>query len=313
MHDENTGRDEKPTQFGRKNVQLLLNTELSDDWVRLPLGRIRRGELGHLVLDGNFIPPCLQITASPRLMMLQRRLIEILEEKNRTLSHRDPGAETTYTGSEIMRFWLLHTVNSNLVRLRHLYFSKRGHPEELYAALAGLAGALCTFGLDADPMNLPLYDHEHLDECFDQLDQHIRIRLEVIIPTNALVIPLKPVSGSFYTGTITDSRCLASGDWILGIQSSLEKLEVISKASQLVKVCSSEFIGKLVQRALPGLTLTHLPSPPPAVKYSPNVQYFNIGKVGPCWEHIVQTREVGIYVPDGLPQPKLELTAILPT
>jgi type VI secretion system protein ImpJ len=162
-------------------------------------------------------------------------------------------------------------------------------------------------------MGLPLYDHEHLDECFDQLDQQIRIRLEVVIPTNTLTIPLKPVGESFYTGVINDSRCLASEPLILSIQSPLEKADLIARVPQLVKVCSSEFIAKLVQRAMPGLPLTYLTAPPPAVRYSPNRLYFSITKAGPCWEHIIQTREVGIYIPEALGRSSLELTAILPT
>ena len=40
--------------------------------------------------------------------------------------------------------------------------------------------------------------------------------------------------------------------------------DLIRLAPQLVKVCSKEFVPKLVERALPGMTLTHLPVPPSA-------------------------------------------------
>jgi len=312
VHDENTGRDQKQAQFGRKNIKILLDDEITDDQVLLPLARVKRGESGLLILDPRFVPPCLQITASPRIMMLLRRQIEILEDKSRTMSHQESKSSESFALSEVSKFWLLHAVNSNLVRLRHLYFSKRGHPEELYASMASLAGALCTFGLDSNPLTLPLYDHDHLEDCFEQLDQHIRVHLEIIIPTNALAIPLKSASDYFYTGAITDSRCLASGDWILSIQCPRDSAELIYQIPQLVKVCSNEFISKLVQRAMSGLSLTHLPMPPPAVRYSPDRQYFSVAKTGPCWDHIIQTRQVGVYVPGGIPQAGLELIAILP-
>jgi len=79
----------------------------------------------------------------------------------------------------------------------------------------------------------------------------------------------------------------------------------------LVKVCSQEFIGKLVQRALPGLTMTHLQSPPTAVSPKVEYQYFSLTKSGPCWDHIVKTRLVGVYVPGDLPEPKIALQVIL--
>ena len=54
-------------------------------------------------------------------------------------------------------------------------------------------GALCTFALDSHPRNIPLYNHQKLDECFDALDKHIRIHLETIAPTNCISVPLNPV------------------------------------------------------------------------------------------------------------------------
>jgi type VI secretion system protein ImpJ len=60
-----------------------------------------------------------------------------------------------------------------------------------------------------------------------------------------------------------------------------------------------------------GLTLTHLPAPPPAVPVRVEAQYFGIAKAGPFWDHIVQTRRVGIYVPGELPAPQLELLVVL--
>jgi type VI secretion system protein ImpJ len=71
------------------------------------------------------------------------------------------------------------------------------------------------------------------------------------------------------------------------------------------------YVGRLVDRALPGLGLTYLQVPPPAVSRRVDAQYFGVSQSGPCWEHIVQTRQVGIYVPGDLPDPELELLVVL--
>src|SRR5262249_10215036 len=42
LHDENTGRDEKPVKLARKNVRLLLDGELAEDTVALPIAQIKR-------------------------------------------------------------------------------------------------------------------------------------------------------------------------------------------------------------------------------------------------------------------------------
>jgi type VI secretion system protein ImpJ len=66
-----------------------------------------------------------------------------------------------------------------------------------------------------------------------------------------------------------------------------------------------------VERALYGLQLSHISVPPPALSPKIEYQYFAIDKSGPCWEHMVKTREVGIYVPGELPDPEIELSVLL--
>jgi type VI secretion system protein ImpJ len=87
--------------------------------------------------------------------------------------------------------------------------------------------------------------------------------------------------------------------------------DVISKTLQLVKVCSGQFVSELVKRALPGLTLTHTQVPPAAVAAKVDSQYFTINRSGPCWEHIMRTGNVGVYVPGELPSPEIELIVLL--
>ncbi len=313
-HDENTGRDEKPVRLGRKNIRLLLDTELGDDLVTLPIARIGRDGSGHFVYDRNFVPPCLEISASARLMMMLRRIVEILDEKSANLTQAKTGGAKSAAGwssQEVANFWFLHSVNAALAPLRHLCFSKRGHPEELFVELSRLAGALCTFALDSHPRTLPLYNHDNLEECFDALDEHIRRHLETLMPTNCLPIPLTPLGNYFWSGEVTDQRCLGPSRWIFAVRAPIGEAELIERVPRLAKICSREFIVKLVQRAMPGLSLTQLAIPPAAVSPRLETQYFVVNRAGPCWESIVKTRQVGVYVPGELPQPEIELLVVL--
>jgi type VI secretion system protein ImpJ len=314
LHDENTGRDEKSVRVGRKNIRLLLDTETKEDQVTLPIARIGRDGSGHFVFDPNFIPPCVEAAASQRLMMMVRRIIEIMEEKSANLTQAKTGGAKSAAGwssQEVANFWFLHSVNAALAPLRHLCFSKRGHPEWLFIELSRLAGALCTFGLDSHPRTLPLYDHDNLQECFEALDRHIRTHLETLMPTNCLSIPLEPLGNYFWSGPVGDQRCLGPSRWIFAIRAPIGEAELIERVPRLVKVCSREFIVKLVQRAMPGLTLTHLAIPPAAVSPRLETQYFGVSKSGPCWDNIVKTRQVGIYVPGEVPQPQIEMMVVL--
>ena len=315
LHDETTGRDEKPVDIGRKNIELLLDTEPAGDLVTLPVARVMRSGSGQFVFDPNFIPPSVQISASVRLMAILGRLIEILEDKSARFSRPSAGGKertwAEFSTREIANFWLLHTVNSSLAPLRHHYVTRRGHPEDLFREMLRLGGALCTFAIESHPRDLPLYNHRDLEKSFGDLDRHIREHLETIVPTQYLEIPLKKRADYFYEAEVTDQRVLDRSRWIFGVRAGTSDPEVIGKAPQLVKLCSKQFVPQLVQRALPGMALTHLPAPPAAIPVKADFQYFSVSRNGPCWDHIVQTRQIGLYIPGDLPDPTVELLVVL--
>jgi type VI secretion system protein ImpJ len=277
----------------------------------LPLARVVRDGSGHFAYDPNFVPPVLQISASNRLMLMVQRLIEILDDKSAVISRGAGSSRLEFSTREIANFWLLHSVNSALAPLRHLLVAKRGHPEELFLELSRLGGALCTFALDSHPRDLPLYDHRNLSECFGKLDRHIRAHLETIVPTNCLSIPLTPAGDYFWEGEVSDTRALGRSRWVLAIRSGVGEAELMAKTPQLVKVCSPPFVRELVKRALPGMGLVHLPVPPPAISARVETQYFGISRSGPCWDHMVQIRRVGVYIPGELPNPEVEILVVL--
>jgi type VI secretion system protein ImpJ len=307
LHDENTGMDERPVRLGRKNVRLLLDTESPGDLLTLPVARVVRDRMGHFAYDPEFVPPLLQTGASPRLMSLTTRLIEILGEKSASIAR--PRGE--FSTSDIANFWLLHSVNSALAPLRHLVSSKRGHPEELFTELSRLGGALCTFALDSHPRDLPLYDHNNLSACFEKLDRHIREHLETIVPTNCITIPLKRTEPYYFEGEITDSRVFNRSRWVLGLRAAMGEAELMNSTPRLVKICTPPFVRELVKRALPGLALTHLQTPPAAISARVESQYFGISRSGPCWDHMIKTRQIGVYVPGDFPQPEIEVLVVL--
>jgi type VI secretion system protein ImpJ len=170
---------------------------------------------------------------------------------------------------------------------------------------------LCTFALDSHPRELPLYDHGNLGDCFEALDRHIRRHLETIIPTNCISIPLSPAGHYYWEGEITDQRCLGRSRWVFAVRARMSEPDLMVKTPQLIKVCTPPFVRELVRRALPGLALTHLAVPPPAIRTRLETQYFGISRSGPCWDHMAQTRQIGVYVPGEFPNPEVEILVVL--
>lgn len=316
IRDVNNGSDEKEVRVGEKNIRILVESECDDSYLTLPIARVRRDGAGHLIYDPKFIPPCTKLTAAPQLLALVRRLLEVLGEKQKFFSRSGRASGAFQAGTrqlDVANFWFLHTINGAIAALHHLYTSKRGHPEELFRELSRLAGELCTFSTDSHPGDLPLYDHRNLQGCFDALEAHILRHLEILVPTNVVSIPLSRIQPTFYRGMVNDQRCFGRSTWILGIRSGGSQVNLIQRAPEIVKVCADDWIQKLVKRALPGLILHYLQVPPSAISPKVEFQYFSIDKDTPCWNRMVDTRQIGIYVPDELPSVELELQVVLET
>jgi type VI secretion system protein ImpJ len=315
LPDENTGRDEKKIKVGCKNLQLLAEAEVTDQFVSLPLVRIVRSGSGKFETDFSFVPPCLALSASGSLTGMLRRLIDILDDKSaifaREQQQRQGQFQAGLSAHHVAQYWFLHALNSSVSTLRHFLLSKHVHPQELFREMSRLAGALCTFGLEVHPRSLPVYDHRNIGACFEALDQHIRRHLEIVMPSKAITIPLRSVGNSLYEGDVNDERCVGASRWLLEIRSPIGEADLIARVPQLVKVCSARFVVELVKRALPGLAVKHLAVPPAEVAVKVESQYFAINRTGPCWENIMQTRKAGVYVPGEIPSPEMNLIVLL--
>ena len=315
MPDQNTGLDEKPIRIGHKNLLLLAEDEVTDQFVSLPLMRVTRDGSGHFEADPGFVPPSLSLNASPALTNMLRRLIDILDEKSTVFSNEQQQRTGVFqagmSARHVAQYWFLHAINSNVAILRHFLLSHHVHPQELFREMSRLAGALCTFGLEVHPRSLPTYDHKDAWTSFAPLDEHIRRHLEIVMPSKAIKIPLRPVESFLYNGEIKDERCLGPSRWILEIHSHIGEADLIQRVPKLVKICSARFVVELIKRALPGLDLNHLHVPPAEIAAKVESQYFSVHRAGPCWDHMVQTRQVGVYVPAEIPTPEMSLIVLL--
>ncbi len=312
--DETNGMDIRDLAFGRKNLTVIAESEMTDDMVTLPLVRVVRDGRGHFFYDPEFIPPCLQIGASDALMLLLKRLLESIQEKVSTLTqsaHKRTRFEAGSAALDVANYWFLHALSSATPVLQHLYRTSQSRPEQVYIELSRLAGALCTFAAQSNVTDLPAYDHGRPGDSFYALDKHIRRHMDIVLPTNYVALNFTPGEPYFYEADVQDERCLRRARWVLGVRSSLGEADLINLTLRLIKVCSARFVPELVRRALPGMALNHLPVPPAAIRAEADKQYFSLELSGPCWDHIQQTRRVGVYIPGELRDAEFDLNIIV--
>ena len=315
VRDENTGGSERPIQVAQKNFRLLVEGDSRQGMSALRAARVVRTAAGSFQLDPHFVPPLLDISASDYLVAISRRLVEILSAKSTLLAglrRQKNQSLADFTASDIANFWLLYTVNTHFPLFRHIFETRKGHPEQLYSAMLVLAGALTTFSLKVHPRDLPPYDHDDLGTCFTDLDEKLRFLLETVVPSNFVSLPLKLVQPSIYATAVSDDKYLKNTRMYLAIQAEMNEAELINKTPQLIKVCSATHIEHLVRQALPGLQLTHVARPPSSIPVKLNCQYFSLNQAGGAWEAVLRARNLAAYVPGDFPNPQMELVILLP-
>jgi type VI secretion system protein ImpJ len=311
--DETASADEKAIQIARKSFRLLFEGEHLSGFTSMRIAQIARTPAGTYSLSPKFIPPLLDILASDYLMMLARRQVEVLTAKSASLSlpRAQKGREVAdFTTSDVANFWLLHTINSSLPELKHIWKIRRGHPDVLYRAMLRLAGALSTFAIESKITDFADYNHDNLGECFAVLDAKIRELLETVLPSKCVTIRLQLTDRLVWSGSITDERYLKDTQFVLSVASRLPVEELIAKFPRLAKVSAPAELNRLVRNSLPGMSLRYLAAPPSSIPLKLGNHYFGIAQSGPLWDGVSQSRTLSVFVPSEIADPKMELLVI---
>ena len=312
--DDNLGEDEKPVQVAHRTFRLLFGDEYRDGFASFRIAQVIRSAAGVPILNPKFVAPCLNLASSDYLNMMLRRQIEILATKSNTLSapRRARGKVLAdFSPSETANFWLLHTVNSYLPELKHIWKVRHGHPESAYVAMLRLAGALSTFALEGRPENLPDYNHDDLGRCFTLLDDRIRELMEFLISEKFVPIRLEVSDRFIWTGSVSEDEYFKNTQFFLAVSAKMGVDDLIRKIPQLVKISAQEEIQRLIRNALPGLTLRHTPTPPSAIPMKLDNQYFQINQGGPLWDVLVRSRQLAVFAPGEIVEPKMEMLIVL--
>jgi type VI secretion system protein ImpJ len=309
VNDETTEGNAVEIPVANKNFQILFEGESLDGKIWIKIAELGRTATGEIALREAYIPPAISVAGSGTLMGILHRILEMLSAKSSALSdQRRHIAE--FGASDVANFWLLHTVNSYVPVLSHLYLVSKHHPEQLYLILTQLAGELSTFALGADPRDLPRYDHEDLAHTFGELEARIRFLLETMIPTRYVIIPLEKTPQLWHAGQIHDDRLLKTAQFYLAASAQVSAARLVEDVPAKAKISSPDEINAIIGRAVPGVELIYEPVPPTTIPVKPGFKYYHLNASGRWWETICKAKSLALYLPDEFPELKVELVAV---
>ncbi len=292
-----------------KNVRLVVGADGLEGLIALKLAELERNTDGVWRLRRDYVPPCSLISAAPVLL---RKVLEFLSRANTraeelTAQRRLRGEALEFSAADLLNFWLLHTLNSHLPRLRHLCNVPGIAPQRLYEELLGLFGALLAFSPGAS-RDAPPYRHEAIGECFAALLAQLYELLGYIARARYTLIALKQ-NRNAWDGRIEDSHLLEAAHFYLVATGDLPRSE-FERLSSACKVADSNRVESLARTANPGLALVPVARPPSPVPVRKDAVYFHIKAEGALWQEIRRSGQIGVFVPrapDGL---HLELVAL---
>lgn len=315
VKDETSGTNEQPVAYAKSNLRIIFDDELRDGFTSIKIAELERTPTGQLQISEEYIPPILKVAASGWLVSMLRQLVEILITKSGSLGEqrRQRNASLAdFTTSEVAVFWLLHTINSSIPTMTHYFRSPLLHPEKLYLEMAELVGKLMTFSVEHQPKDIVKYEHDDLYFTFSNLNAVLRELLETVIPSRCVPIPLEKTRDTLYVGRIEDARLLKEAGFYLAVRSQMPESKLIEGVPRVVKIASRDVIDTIIGSALPGVTLTHASPPPAPIPARVGFRYFMLDTIGPYWEGIKGSKVISVYVPDEIPDEKLEMYAVKP-
>src|SRR5919109_2745463 len=213
---------------------------------------------GGLVLDPDYIPPCLRIDASSVLSAFLNELSGKLESGAQELTGWVAGRRAQGV-AEVRDLLLLQLINLARPVVEH-WRSKGGiHPERLYADLLALSGELATFTRDdRRPIAYEAYRHEDLRLAYLPLMAELRRELGVRTERKAVAIPLREHRSGVRTTDVQDQRLFTEATFVLAVGAAQSGEEIRQNFPRHVTIGPVNEFQDLIDGGLRGITVTPL-------------------------------------------------------
>lgn len=295
-------------------VKIFWETEigLQGDFQMIPIARLRR-KLEDIVVDPEFIPPCLTIEGSFVLAAIVKEIKDQLFAKTRQLEavKRAKGVHTAEFGSRDMVYMMaLRSLNRTVPLLAHLTGTAQVQPWVIYGILRQIIGELSSFSaqvsargeLEDGTVLVKEYDHKKLWECFTGAQKLITRLLDEITAGPEYIIPLH-FDGTYYTADLSPTLFEGSNRFYLVLETRQGPDAIIESMQHIAKLSSRESLPILIAQSLPGIRLTLLETIPQELPRKADAIYFQADHHGKPWESVTRGNNMALYwdaAPDDL-------------
>lgn len=309
LHSE--GGDVVSLEVGRVSLRLMLERDDRSAYASLAIARIldKRPD-GGLVLDPNFMPCSISVSAIPTLKRFLGESAGLVAERARSLSQRiaAPGQQGV---ADVAEFMMLQLLNRAQPQLSHLARLGTLHPERLFEALVQLCGELMTFTDESRlPPEFSAYRHDDQQVSFEPVMLALRQALSTVLSPRAVSIQLRKHQYGVMVAVVGESELMQSADFVLAVRARMPQEQLRKQLLQQTKVASSDKIRELISLQLPGIPLLPLPVAPRQLPYHAGYSYFQLDRQSPAWQMLAVGNTLAFHIAGDFPELDMQLWAI---
>jgi type VI secretion system protein ImpJ len=276
----------------------------------LPIARISEVRSDRqVVLDPDYIPPLLDIRATPTIGGFLDWLAGILTQRTGRLAAR--ASEAGRGSAELVDLLRLQAMNRVLPRVTHMAKLPDVHPLAAYDLLLEIAGELSTFTEQRQPPAFPAYDQDDLAATFQPVFAAIREIFTKEPEAAATEIPLSAINRyGICRGQVNDRALLANARFVLVVTADMPAERLRGTFPGQVVVGPVERISELVNRALPGIKLRPLPAAPRQLPFHAGATYFELDPGSPLWSELATSGAIAFQIGGTYPNMTMALWAL---
>lgn len=297
VSDVNDGTQPAEVQWARPNLRTFFGDEPQHGYSTIRVAELLRDATGNTILRDNYVPPVLHLETAPFVMSGLHRVLTAAIARQRQLcaerARRHEG-QLEFHGASAPRFWLLYSINGAIPLLSHLLETPNAHPEEVYLALATLAGQLSSFVDAGDPAAVPKFDYRALGDVFEELFARVLSLLSTDLRNAYREVELERRSDGMYIGKL---RPGPSDELFVAVKANMPEASLRERAPRILKIADWAQIYDVVKQSRHGVRAEVEWQPSAALPLQPGTCFLRVRKEGTFWNAIEKSATVALYLP----------------
>jgi type VI secretion system protein ImpJ len=280
-------------------------------FLNLGIARVLEIHDRNILFDEKYVPPMLTCSSHAVIDGWISRIIGWIDNKLEELS-RYAADPTSGGGLQSVDYLVLQLLNREIPVLKHFHGSAYIHPERLFEELLRLVGELATFATpERRAREYPAYDHDDLENVFMPVIRDLQEFLSAQLGRRAIRLEIIERAQNAFVSPIRDRALFRNATFVLEVAARRPLIEIQNQFPHLFKVGPNTKMNEIVHAHLPGVTLVHLPTPPPQIRAITDHVYFYLDRKSPLWPEFSTAGSIGMHFSGDWPDLELELWAIL--